>query len=192
MIGFGHPRTMPSVDQFTASRASQCDFCGISAPERRASEMRGRNWGLALAAGTLSALVVATAAAQTTDYTFTRIDVPGAAWTGANGINAAGQIVGYWGDSAGSHGFLYSGRSFTTFDVPGSSVTQAFGINDAAQIVGTFWNSTGPSHGYLYNGKSFTTIDVPGAGGTFASGINSAGLIVGTFGDSAGSHGFLY
>ena len=41
-------------------------------------------------------------------YTFTTIDVPGAAnGTVAYGINDAGQIVGYYLDAAGTfHGFL--------------------------------------------------------------------------------------
>ena len=41
------------------------------------------------------------------DYTFTMFDVPGSLVTYANGINASGQIVGYYGDAVGgSHGFL--------------------------------------------------------------------------------------
>ena len=80
---------MLSDDQFVASGEGQCDPRGISAPGRKASEMRGRNWALALAAGTLSLLVAATAAAQTTDYTYTWIDV-GLPF----GINNLGQIVG--------------------------------------------------------------------------------------------------
>ena len=150
--------------------------------------MRGRNWALALAARTLSLLVAATAAAQTTDYTYTWIDV-GLPF----GINNLGQIVGI-SESHGDHGFLLNtDGSVITIDFPGALSTVSYGINNAGQIVGGFQDSTG-AHGYLYSGGSFTTIDVPGAttGTTVAWGINDASQIVGSFSDGTGSHGFLY
>ena len=50
-----------------------------------------------------------------TNLTFTTIDVPGAKYTGATGINSFGDIVGNYGqDTDGdSHGFLYSDGGFT-------------------------------------------------------------------------------
>jgi probable HAF family extracellular repeat protein len=57
-------------------------------------------------------------AAQDDSYTFTTIDVPGAGYTVASGINADGQIVGWFTDATGTHGFLRDGATFTTFDVP--------------------------------------------------------------------------
>jgi hypothetical protein len=46
--------------------------------------------------------------AQAPSFTFTPIDVPGAFAPGtlAVGINSRGQIVGAYGDSTGTHGFL--------------------------------------------------------------------------------------
>jgi hypothetical protein len=37
---------------------------------------------------------------------YTTLDVPGSIETGANGINASGQIVGWYRDAGGTHGFL--------------------------------------------------------------------------------------
>jgi uncharacterized membrane protein len=37
---------------------------------------------------------------------YTTLDVPGAIWTGASGINDSGQIVGSYEDAGGTHGFL--------------------------------------------------------------------------------------
>ena len=37
-------------------------------------------------------------------FTFTTIDVPAAAATGAYGINAQGRVVGYFIDASGAHG----------------------------------------------------------------------------------------
>jgi len=37
---------------------------------------------------------------------YTTLDVPGAFWSSAEGINDAGQIVGVYFDAGGTHGFL--------------------------------------------------------------------------------------
>ena len=55
-------------------------------------------------------------------WTFTTIDNPaaiGSTGTFAQGINDPGQVVGYFGDSAGTHGFSKTGSSFTTLNYPG-------------------------------------------------------------------------
>ena len=44
--------------------------------------------------------------AQAASFTFTPIDVPGAIYTEAYGINPRGQIVGPYFDSTREHGFL--------------------------------------------------------------------------------------
>ena len=66
---------------------------------------------------------------------------PGLSTTYAYGINDSGQIVGYFVDASGSHGFVDTGGTFTT--LPGI----ATGINNSGQIVGTFGLDTG---GTLY------------------------------------------
>ena len=125
---------------------------------------------------------------------FTTIDFPGARQTFAFGVNASGQIVGYYYDSNNnSHGFVDSGGRFTTIDFPGAGQTYAFGINASGQIVGGYCESVGQNcHGFLDSGGRFTTIDFPGAAGTSANGINASGQIVGAYSDSNSSYGFLY
>src|SRR5262245_50623369 len=74
--------------------------------------------------------------------TFTQIDVPGAMFTAAFGINDRGQTVGVFADTGGVvHGFLLDNGNFTQIDVPqinfpGAPGTQAFGIRERGQIVG--------------------------------------------------------
>jgi probable HAF family extracellular repeat protein len=51
--------------------------------------------------------------AQAASFTFTPIDVPGASFTVAHGINSRGQIVGGYFDSTGVHSFLYDRGVFT-------------------------------------------------------------------------------
>ena len=81
-------------------------------------------------------------------YTFTTLNVSGASSTEAVGINNAGQVVGFFADSRGVHGFINTSGTFTTLDVPGASFTQARGINNAGQVVGLFGDSSG-SHGFV-------------------------------------------
>jgi probable HAF family extracellular repeat protein len=121
-------------------------------------------------------------------WVFKTFDVPGVSYTVGTGINNAGQVVGFFDDATGTHGFLKAGGTFSTLDVPfpGSDVTRAWGINNAGQIVGTFSDATG-RHGFLKTGRRFTIVDVPGAfvpQGTYAFAINNRGQIVGAFGSS--------
>jgi uncharacterized membrane protein len=80
--------------------------------------------------------------------TFTAIDVPGAIRTLAIGINARGDIAGWFQDPVGNiHGFLLSRGNFTTIDVPGAAGTTALGINAGGQIVGVY-EAQGAEHGF--------------------------------------------
>jgi probable HAF family extracellular repeat protein len=123
---------------------------------------------------------------------YTTLNDPSATMgTVARGINATGQIVGYYTNATGTHGFLLSGGTYTTLDDPlATNETVAYGINDAGQIVGQY-NDLSGTHSFLYSGGVFTTIDDPVNGHTFASGINNNGQIIGTLSDGTGDHGFL-
>ncbi len=126
----------------------------------------------------------AVAAAQ--GPTFTAIDFPGAASTQSWGINASGNIVGFYVNADNTtHGFLLSGGQFSTIDFPGAAFTEANGINSRGDIVGDYaftTTGTGPHHGFLLSRDSaFTTIDFPGATSTFAGGNNSRGDIIGAY-----------
>src|SRR2546428_14136665 len=79
-------------------------------------------------------------------YTYTTLDDPLALATGstsAQGINASGQIVGFYQNAGGFHGFLYSGGTYTTLDDPSATNgTLAQGI-----IVARYHGASGP-HGF--------------------------------------------
>jgi probable HAF family extracellular repeat protein len=91
-------------------------------------------------------------------YDIETLDVPNALGTSAQGINAAGDIVGFFADATGRlHGFLYREGNFTTIDYqdPVTHVTadntDARGINPNGDIVGTHWNNgeeAVAAHGY--------------------------------------------
>ena len=132
-----------------------------------------------------------------TNYTYITLNDPSApSYTAGAGINASGEIVGYYIDGSGNeYGFLYNG-TWTKLDDSseggGVNGTQAFGVNASGEIVGVYEDSSNVYHGFLYNNGTFTTLN-DGADGTFAYGINAAGEVVGFYYDSGGvSHGFLY
>ena len=125
---------------------------------------------------------------------YTRLDVPGARFTQAFGINDSGQVVGYYFVSdQGLHGFLLSGGGYTSFDLPGASAIYGpFGINDSGQVVGWYYGANGEARSFLLSGGSYTRLDVPGVSATEASGINDSGQVVGTYRDASGGyHGFI-
>jgi probable HAF family extracellular repeat protein len=101
--------------------------------------------------------------------------------TNAQGINDSGQIVGFFINGSGYHGFLLGGDTYTSLDDPlATQGTFASGINDAGQIVGYYKNATG-FHGFLFDPNSgifppyFTLNDPLATDGTWATGINDAG-----------------
>lgn len=109
------------------------------------------------------------------------------------GINDAGNVSGFFGNSSGTYsGYTYSSGTLTTFSVPGAANTFAFGINNSGQIAGFYSDGGGVNHGFLYSAGSFITIDVPGARYTQPFGVNDAGQVSGFFGDDLGrTHGFI-
>jgi probable HAF family extracellular repeat protein len=121
---------------------------------------------------------------------FNSFDVPGAIATGAQGINASGQIVGWCNAFGSTYSFLLSRGRYTILDVPGARSTWANGINDAGEIVGTYPLGN-VSNGFLLSGGNYTALVVPGAYSTSAAGINDAGQIVGAYYDLSGEYGFL-
>ena len=119
--------------------------------------------------------------------TYTQIDVPGAVYTFAYGINGAGDVVGEYADAAlNVHGFLLSGGVYTSIDYPGAVSTCASGINDVGQIVGST-----PQSGFTYDVSTqvFAPINFPDAQYlTHPLAINNSGTVVGYVYASGQSH----
>jgi probable HAF family extracellular repeat protein len=142
-------------------------------------------------AGLLCLSAVTAAGAQT--LTVTPIDFPGAVLTNAQGINAQGEIVGFYTDAAGRvHGFLQSGGQFRSIDFPGAQSTQARGIGPAGDIVGSYQRrgeSSDPlsilfAHGFLLTRRGgFFEVDYPGHQNTIAQRILPDGTILGCYHD---------
>lgn len=125
--------------------------------------------------------------------TYVDITVPGSILTIAQGMNAAGQLVG----SAvvpgiGAEAFLRQpGGAMSFFQLAGVG-TRARGINDLGVMTGNLNNASGTFDAFVGTSLGFELIDVPGASGTAGQAINNAGQVSGFYLDGAGnSHGFI-
>ena len=129
-------------------------------------------------------------------YSFTILEVPSTTSTFPTSINNSGQVAGYYYDSSGTHGFVYSNDTFTTLDVPVATTgpvgtgTSPSSINASGQVTGYYFDNSG-THGFVYSNGTFTTLDVPGATDTFATSINAGGQVTGNYFDGSNHHGFI-
>ena len=124
---------------------------------------------------------------------FTVIDGPASTDDGptirtlAKGINAAGDVTGYYDTALKRHGFLLSRHGvFSPIDLDGTqgpppNGTFAQWINARGDIAGSFFN--GSVHGFLMSHETVTQLDVPfpGAINTNAPGLNDRGDVVGFY-----------
>ena len=89
---------------------------------------------------------------ETPTFGFATIDVPGALSTSPQGINAGGDISGFYVDaSQHAHGFILHDGALTQIDYPGADNTTARGIGPDGTIVGTYGNDVeeaAASHGF--------------------------------------------
>ena len=122
-------------------------------------------------------------------YSFALLDYPGADTTTIMGISD-GNIVGWYSDSSGIHGFKYDGTTWTSLDFPGTTTgTEAYGIS-GDNIVGWYIDDSG-IHGFKYDGATWTSLDFPGASVTSAFGVDGSN-IVGRYYNDSGQHGFKF
>lgn len=122
-------------------------------------------------------------AAAPLGFAFTTIDVPGAKHTVASGINDRGEIVGYYDDSTGTHGFQLRNGEFATIDFPGATFTIALGIGPSGVVVGAYRSRGEPAvnfHGFLRTSDGrFERVDAPPYKNTIAQRILPDGTILG-------------
>ncbi len=117
------------------------------------------------------------------ELSYATIQVPGTVETTAMGINAGGDIVGFYTDATGVHGFLLRRGEFTAIDFPGASLTQARAIGPSGEIVGTYKLPGDPGlrwRSFIRSPKGeFRDIAVPGHQSIMAQRILPDGTIVG-------------
>jgi probable HAF family extracellular repeat protein len=132
--------------------------------------------------------------------TYTTVDDPLGVSTYATGINASGEIVGFYyaaGAPSGSfpgldaHGFLYSSGAYAALNDPlGVNGTFPYAINGLGEIVGFYYDASDIAHGFSYDDGRYMTIggSLGGSADVIARGINATGGIVGFYGGSGGDY----
>ncbi|MEO8595676.1 MAG: hypothetical protein ABI759_20320 [Candidatus Solibacter sp.] len=85
------------------------------------------------------------------DGDFTVTDFAGSTRTGANGINAKGDIAGRYVADGVSHAFLLSGGLFNTIDYPGATWTSVDSMNQRGDLLGRY-TKDGVNLGYVLAG----------------------------------------
>lgn len=208
------PQTQPADSSVAGLTAFDATGAGTTASALQGTAAFGIN-----ASGEVAGIETDTAGVhhgfvRAADGTITEFDAPGFTKSGfsnvgtyALGINASGEIVGFYTSATENHyhGYVRSAAgAFTQFDVPGSNVeaTNAFAINAGGDVTG-FYTAQGldygiPAHGFvrLADG-TIATFDAPGAGttgnqGTRPVAINAAGTVTGFYRDSKNAfHGFV-
>jgi uncharacterized membrane protein len=125
---------------------------------------------------------------------FTALNVPGASYTVATGINDKDAIIGYYADQRGQHGFRFAQGAYRTLaDVPGALNTLPAGLNNAGQIVVQYQDSNRFWHGAVSTENTYIALNVPGALNTYAQGIDDSGRVVGQYEDNSHlKHGFAW
>ena len=107
----------------------------------------------------------------------------------ANGINAAGDLVGYRFAPAGIRAFRYrDGSGVQDIDpLPGAFMSLGLAINTAGDVVGQSMWGSGASRAFRAS-PGLPAVELPGLGGTFAlgCGINDAGQIAGQTATASG------
>lgn len=145
-----------------------------------------------IATAAASAPIAVTVNPYTLSDTWTTLDALGAYETIALGLNDLDQVVGYYSDSIGTHGFLFDDGAFTTLDAaPPSYYTLATAINAAGEVAGVFVDDIG-SHGFVYDGINYTVFDPPSSMLLTVSSINDAGQVVGSYLGDGSFHSFVY
>jgi uncharacterized protein (UPF0297 family) len=154
-----------------------------------------------------AALAVVVLASASYTQTITTIDPPNSTFTIAQAINPVGQIVGYYLDGSGIHGFLRQpSGAITSFNVSRDGFqlgTFATAINPAGQITGYYDTFNLTQHSFLRRPDGTITlffvnststasaapnpaplVDVNLVDGDASSGINQAGQIAGVWGNA--------
>jgi hypothetical protein len=134
-------------------------------------------------------LLLATAPLALAQGTYTQIDYPGSIYTEVWGVDAAGDVSGFYEDVVSVwHGYLLSGGVYTEIDYPGAPGTFLYDMNDVGQVVGE--TSSRPFVGFLYDIPTRTFVELTCNGSDVVpDAINNAGVIAG-FTESEYATGF--
>ena len=108
------------------------------------------------------------------------------AYSSANAINDAGQVVGESDTNVFTHAFLYSNGSMLDLGTLGGTYSSAYAINNSGQVIGD--SSTlhdAQYHGFIYQNGKMTDLGTLGGLSSSAAAINNLGQVVGNSEDAS-------
>ncbi len=156
---------------------------------------RGLNDSGEISGGIVEVDTIGSGFLRTPDGILTTIALPGSGIR-ARGLDASGDIVGYYIAGGGEGEFLFHGfirnpaGVFTTLDIPGTdNGAQLAAINNHGQVTGN-WFPAYAGFASIADG-SFPFFAIPGAQSVYPAAIDDAGRVAGSFGDGTSVHGFL-
>jgi probable HAF family extracellular repeat protein len=129
-----------------------------------------------------------------TGYAVTDLGTLGGTTSYAQGINAAGQVVGYSLTASGQyHAFLYSAGTMRDLGTLGGTFSYAMGINANGDVVGYSATASGQYHAFLYTAGTMRDLGTLGGASSYAYDVNDSGQVVGYSVNAAGqTRAFLY
>jgi len=124
---------------------------------------------------------------STLPVTVTDLGSLGGGYAYATGINDAGEITGWSGNSDGwSHAFLWSPRKAAMSDLGIGAVTSGgYDPNAAGDVVGDLWPNLVQHAALFSNGKVVDLGVLPGYASAIATAINNNGQVVGATNSSS-------
>lgn len=142
----------------------------------------------------LAALASAAATAAPA-YKATRLGTLGGTGGYANGVNDAGQVVGYsyLPGNASWHAYLYDG-TMRDLGTLGGALSSGNSINAAGQVAGFSMTVENTEHAFRYSGGKMTSLGTLGGRDSRGIGINAKGDVTGSSsmpGNTA-THAFAY
>jgi probable HAF family extracellular repeat protein len=113
----------------------------------------------------------------------------------ATGINDAGQVVGYAGNTD-THAIIWNGTTPIDLSALNGNAGAAQAINNLGQVVGNSCppGVSGRAHATIWNGRMPTDLGTLGGLTSYVYGINNAGQVVGwsTTGGTDGQQAFIW
>jgi hypothetical protein len=126
---------------------------------------------------------------------FTSIDVPGAEYSVALGVNAQNTIFGNQSTATLQYyGFLLnSNGAFTTINYPSSTYNGLAGLNSQNLAVGLYGDAANSLHAFAWNNGTYLSPQLPGATNSRATDVNESGDVAGWYLDASGNeYGFVW
>jgi uncharacterized membrane protein len=119
--------------------------------------------------------------------------LPRASASQAQGLNSAGDVVGYSVMNGHANAVIWKNGGPTDLGIPDSF---ANAVNSSDQVGGYYTSSSGTPHAALWRAQGFLDLGtLPGMDSSIATGINESGTVVGVsyqFQNSANQQGFMW